>query len=456
MSTIETKTSGRQREYIDRIRLDIGLVRGRDGYGFQGEQALGRMALGKIAQPEAIPPDDVPGEGGRLLFFIDERRVDHEAGLLVIQGWAAVDGPLPAAQKIDLFLTFEGGELELDVYQRPRPDVVESLPQISHKYCGFYATLDLSELTEADYALIIGIRDADCRRVSFPGELLVGELELQKKIKLMRECEMEQDQPRWFEIAQSFFLHEQVTALDPDPYSAEYRMQQLQLYYRLTDRDKYVSRQAEVIDHKVSGFLDPRPFPCCTGYLEHIGNHLLQAGHIFRELDLSEGDSVLEYGAGCGFLTMLLAASGLDVSAVDINPDCVEIIETNARGRGLQIATLAGEFGEVPPGKGPFDAILFFESFHHCLEFDSVLAGFHDLLKDGGRLVFACEPISEGFPKPWGVRLDGQSVFEIITKGWLELGFREDFFNGLLARHGWKAEKREFADISPIFIASRA
>ena len=438
MPTIRTK-SGEQREYADRVQLEIGLARGSGGaYRLDG----------KVWQAESASE--------RMLFYLDERRIDEDAGLLVFQGWAAIAGPQPAAKKIDLFLTSAAGELELDVYQRPRPDVLEAHPQVSHLYCGFYTMIDLTELQEEGYGLSIGIRDGECRRVAFPGQLVVSELELQKKIKLMRECELEQDQPRWFETAQSFFLHEQVTALDPDPYSAEYREQQLQLYYRLTDKDRYDSKQAEVIGHDISGFLDPRPFPCCTGYLEHIGNHLLQAGHIFRELGLREGDAVLEYGAGCGFLTMLLAAAGLDVSAVDINPDCIQIINTNASRRGLQIATQAGEFGEAPAGKGPFDAILFFESFHHCLDFEAVLDGFHDRLKDGGSLVFACEPVSEGFPKPWGLRLDGQSVFEIVTKGWLELGFREDFFYELLSRHGWAAEKHDFADIPPIFIATRA
>ena len=51
-----------------------------------------------------------------------------------------------------------------------------------------------------------------------------------------------------------------------------------------------------------------------------------------------------------------------------------------------------------------------------------------------GAIVFAAEPIIDDFYCPWGVRLDGQSAWSIRKFGWLELGFRTDYFRKTLDR----------------------
>jgi hypothetical protein len=52
---------------------------------------------------------------------------------------------------------------------------------------------------------------------------------------------------------------------------------------------------------------------------------------------------------------------------------------------------------------------------------------------------FAAEPILEAFPVPWGVRVDGESLWAIRQNGWLELGFQESYFVRTLLRLGWLA-----------------
>jgi hypothetical protein len=67
-------------------------------------------------------------------------------------------------------------------------------------------------------------------------------------------------------------------------------------------------------------------------------------------------------------------------------------------------------------------------------------------------------PIVDWFPAPWGLRNDGQSAWSIRKFGWMELGFRTDYFTDLLKRHGWKTEKKEARDLPwySVFVARRA
>jgi len=75
-----------------------------------------------------------------------------------------------------------------------------------------------------------------------------------------------------------------------------------------------------------------------------------------------------------------------------------------------------------------FDAVCFFESFHHCWEFERLLRALHRVLLPGGKVYFGAEPINRDFTVPWGVRLDGESLFVARKWGWMELGFHSDFF----------------------------
>jgi hypothetical protein len=49
---------------------------------------------------------------------------------------------------------------------------------------------------------------------------------------------------------------------------------------------------------------------------------------------------------------------------------------------------------------------------------------------------------------PWGLRLDGCSLWAIRKNGWMELGFRDDYFRDALARTGWLGRKHACADPS--------
>jgi hypothetical protein len=68
------------------------------------------------------------------------------------------------------------------------------------------------------------------------------------------------------------------------------------------------------------------------------------------------------------------------------------------------------------------------------------------VLTPEGRVFFAGEPITADFPMPWGLRLDGNSLWAIRKNGWLELGFREDYFRQALEQTGWSGMKLPCSD----------
>jgi len=89
----------------------------------------------------------------------------------------------------------------------------------------------------------------------------------------------------------------------------------------------------------------------------------------------------------------------------------------------------------------PHDAAIFFESFHHCSDHLAPLEQLHGIVRPGGAVFFASEPVQK-MDYPWGPRLDGLSVWSTRTYGWLELGFDEDYSEAALHRTGWRGTRR--------------
>lgn len=66
--------------------------------------------------------------------------------------------------------------------------------------------------------------------------------------------------------------------------------------------------------------------------------------------------SVLDVGAGTGFLSLLLAELGYRVTALDLSPGMLDRLRGTAEQRGLDIATVTRPAHQPPDG--PFDAIV--------------------------------------------------------------------------------------------------
>jgi SAM-dependent methyltransferase len=154
---------------------------------------------------------------------------------------------------------------------------------------------------------------------------------------------------------------------------------------------------------------------------------------------------VLEFGAGWGNTTLHFLELGFTVTAVEVDPQFAELI----RHRGEKHAErLTVHVSDMLAYESPerVDAVVFFESFHHCADHVEMLRKVKRLLAPGGALVLASEPVG-AFPYPWGVRLDGQSLWSTRKYGWLELGFDERYFYDLLAREGFRWERTQNAEL---------
>ncbi len=234
-----------------------------------------------------------------------------------------------------------------------------------------------------------------------------------------------------------------------DPFSPDYHAAALNLYLSLRGRPD-------------GGYLPERDEAPVSGVPEHVwsqltpwsfhdpamvGTHLYAWGHIMQHMDLAPGGSVLEYGPGSGQFLLMLARMGFAAFGVDVDAVALEGIRLQAKGMQLQVAVERALFGEGFEGER-FDRIVFYEAFHHAIDFQSVLRRLHDRLKPGGRVILCGEPVVpdvfEGIPYPWGPRLDALSVFCMRRFGWMELGFTHEFFMEATRRAGWRTRFRPF------------
>jgi SAM-dependent methyltransferase len=188
-----------------------------------------------------------------------------------------------------------------------------------------------------------------------------------------------------------------------------------------------------------------------------VGDQLLAIGYTIRALGLTPPGRILEFGPGYGKLTVELAQMGHRVTAVDVFPSFLEVVARRARMIGREVEVVCSEMLGYRPAER-FDRVLFYECFHHCSDHVAMIRQLDGMVAENGAVVFAGEPIEDDFPMPWGVRLDGRAALAIRLHGWLELGFRTDYFLGLLARHGWEAERLESADVRwhRVIVARRA
>jgi ubiquinone/menaquinone biosynthesis C-methylase UbiE len=221
-----------------------------------------------------------------------------------------------------------------------------------------------------------------------------------------------------------------------DPFGAEYRAKQLGLYESLAGKRYTPDNERTLIDIEESAV---RPFPYCHGSSETVGNQLMAIGFLIKTMGLPKGARILEFGPGWGNTTIALAKMGYRVTAVDIEENFVNLISARAKRESLTIELVRGDFSYIFSTKDKYDAILFFECFHHAQDHLALIQGFDRVLNPQGIACFAAEPIVDDFPIPWGLRMDGESLWAIRKHGWLELGFNKAYFTAALERFGWAA-----------------
>ena len=103
---------------------------------------------------------------------------------------------------------------------------------------------------------------------------------------------------------------------------------------------------------------------------------------MLQELQLQRHESVLEIGAGSGFMAALLAHRARQVLSLEILPTLARMAQDNLRGAAVMNATVRCADGAAgAPGEGPFDAIMLSGSVA------AVPQALLEQLKVGGRLI---------------------------------------------------------------------
>ncbi len=225
------------------------------------------------------------------------------------------------------------------------------------------------------------------------------------------------------------FRFEPAGALPRDPDSAEYRAAQLSDRYRqISGRARY-DIENECSQANLAAALQ-RPFPFSTHSATVTGDYFIAIGFLLKVLNLPPGARVLELGAGWGHTTEMFLKLGCDVTAVEVDAVFSELIRTRCNSHADRLHVVQSDMLAYRSAR-PFDAVVFFESFHHCADPLAMLRNLEQLVAPGGQVAFASEPISD-FPFPWGVRLDGAELYVMRRYGWLELGFETGYFMSTL------------------------
>lgn len=251
---------------------------------------------------------------------------------------------------------------------------------------------------------------------------------------------------------ESFYYSPRKMDIPNDPYSEEYHNFQMRLYSLISGNCQYsINNEESIFDLESK---KNTPFPYYTKSATTVGDQLLAIGYIIKQSNMPSNSKVLEFGPGWGNLTIALAQMGHNVTCVEVEKRFAELIAYRASLINTEISIINHNMLEfVKKTDQKFDAIFFYESFHHCSNPIELVQNLPNIINKGGIICFASEPIVNGpsfiIPYPWGIRLDGMSVWSIRKFGWMELGFKKDFFLDLLSKNGFVMN--EFAsDVSPL------
>lgn len=287
-------------------------------------------------------------------------------------------------------------------------------------------------------------------RTEFPAVLTNIE-DLDQAIQYAESLEAH-DQDAFFRFVNSISFQSQKQDASLDPFSEDYRRRQFEIFELLRSSPYSVHREALPI--YVNETIE-QPYPYVTKSSEIVGNQLIAIGSLIKAMNLKPGQSVLEMGGGHGNNTLQLTQLHCDVTSIDISKDFLKVIQGRLKKIGKRAHLIQCDFLEARKLNRKFDAVIFNASFHHCSDHQKLVQTFNDLVAADGKVYFCNEPIFDHFPIPWGLRMDGESVFHIRLHGWLELGFQKKYFLDLMQMNGWTVQTFS-APLAPIFCASRA
>lgn len=159
-----------------------------------------------------------------------------------------------------------------------------------------------------------------------------------------------------------------------------------------SERELEEIRRSAIDASRREGSLVARP-QLLARYRCPLLNTAFQLEYCYHLLGEIEGKKVLDYGCGAGENSLLLAARGAQVTAIDISPELVEIAR-----RRLEMNQLAGEFRAVSGYNtglpdGSMDVVFCMAVLHH-LDLVQARREVLRVLKVGGALIVQ-EPVRD-------------------------------------------------------------
>ena len=242
-----------------------------------------------------------------------------------------------------------------------------------------------------------------------------------------------------FYYAPNSSIDQEIMAFPPGSHEA-YTAQMRLIYEPIAGHRHDVS--FEGLDVPPLEFSKPFPFSLSP---KEIGYWTMAYGYFTHCLKMRPGGRLLEIGFGPGGLTEILIRSGLQVTALDVRESNCRQFKQRAALLGETVNVICGAVDKLGEQRD-FDAIIFYESFHHMPAPATLLMSLLPRLKLQGKFVFGAEPIQPPgplIPYPWGFRMNGGSLGAIRDVGWVEFGFHQQFFEQMLSDLGF-AVQREF------------
>ncbi len=124
--------------------------------------------------------------------------------------------------------------------------------------------------------------------------------------------------------------------------------------------------------------------------------------------------AVLDMGAGTGFLSLLLAAQGYQVTAADFAPGMLARLKAKAADRGLAVEAVQTD--AVHPPAGPFDAVVERHLAWTLPDPASALAAWHTVAPAGRLVLIEGSWSGRGAPTVDRLRLRARAVADLIRR----------------------------------------
>lgn len=240
-----------------------------------------------------------------------------------------------------------------------------------------------------------------------------------------------------------------------DPFSETYAEQQIALYREISGREVDQKNNEMCAFHFDSHVAASNPYGLRD--VSHMARHTATLSNAFIQAKLRPNPNVLDMGSGWGLSTELLCFLGARVTAVDINPQFVDLLRVRSMRLGYPVEAVLSSFDEFETDS-IFDMVLFYECLHHAIRPWKTVEQVSSKLGKDGVIVLAGEPIQEIWWQNWGMRLDLISVYCVRKFGWFESGFSKPFVTRMMERIGFQTEFNEGSALSgePICISRRS